>query len=52
MQETNQKELMEAIRVFKERYGIKTPLDLFRMDAIIEELKQEHKKVKRKGSKK
>ncbi len=48
MEETSQPMVLNAIEIFKERYGIKTPLDLFRMDEIIVELKAEaNKKVKR-----
>ena len=47
MQETNPQELMRAIEIFKKREGIKTPLDMFKLDEIIEELREE-----KKGSKK
>lgn len=51
MGDTNQAELMEAIEVFKYRYGIKEPLDMFRLDEIIEELrnKKETKEKKKHG---
>lgn len=40
MQETNHEELMEAIKLFKSRYGVHTPLDMFKLDDIIEELRK------------
>jgi len=46
MEDTNQDMVIEAIEIFKGRYGIREPLDLFRMDEIIEELKQKQKKTK------
>ena len=52
MQDTNQKELMEAIGVFKERYGIKEQLDMFRLDDIILELRTDEEKKPKKGKKK
>ncbi len=52
MNETNPQELMKAIEIFKNRYGIKTPLDMFKLDEIIEELRTEANKSKRKGRKK
>ena len=53
MQDTSQEELMKAIELFKGRYGIKEPLDMFRLDAIILELRTEKakKKTKKKGRK-
>ena len=51
MEEASQDMVMNAIEIFKDRYGIKEPLDLFRMDSIIAELK-EAKKTKRKKGKK
>jgi len=50
MEDTNSEELMEAIEVFKYKYGIKEPLDLFRLDEIIQELRQKPTKTK-KGNK-
>ena len=50
MEEANQDIVMKAIEIFKDRYGIKEPLDLFRMDEIIAELK-EAKKTKRRKKK-
>ena len=44
MADTNPEELMKAIEIFKQRYGIKEPLDSTRLDEIIEELKKEKKK--------
>ena len=52
MEDTNQEMVLEAIEIFKSRYGIKEPLDLFRMDEIIEELKQKQKQTKKKRGKK
>ncbi len=40
MQDTNHNELMEAIKKFKDKYGIHTPLDMFGLDEIIEELRK------------
>ena len=51
MEDANPDMVMNAIEIFKERYGIKEPLDLFRMDSIITELK-EAKKTKKKKEKK
>ena len=53
MGETNHEELMEAIELFKRRYGIHEPLDLFRLDTIILELRTEKakNKTKKKGKK-
>ncbi len=48
MGETNHKELMEAIEVFKDTYGIKEPLDMLRLDSIIMDLRIEKAKKKRK----
>ena len=50
MEDTDQATVLEGIRIFKERYGIKEPLDLFRFEEIITELK-EAKKTKIKGNK-
>ena len=47
MEEASPDMVMNAIEIFKERYGIKTPLDLFRMDSIITELKEEARKTKK-----
>ena len=52
MEEASPDMVMNAIEIFKERYGIKTPLDLFRMDSIITELKEEARKTKTKRIKK
>ena len=43
MKDTNEKELFEAIQRYKAKYGIKTPLDMFKLDEIIEELRKEKK---------
>jgi len=43
MRETNPTELMEAIERFKREYGVKTPLDMFKLDEIIEEIREEKK---------
>ena len=51
METASQDMVVEAIKMFKERYGITEPLDLFRMDEIIEELKQKQRKGKRKKEK-
>lgn len=51
MEEANQEMVLRAIEIFKDKYGIKEPLDLFRMDEIITELKKEAKTTKRKGKK-
>jgi len=48
MEEASQEIVVNAIEIFKDRYGIREPLDLFRMDTIITELKQEARKTKRK----
>ena len=47
MEEASQPMVMNAIEIFKERYGIKEPLDLFRMDSIITELKEANKTKKK-----
>ena len=47
MEDTNEKELLEAIRRFKEREGIQTPLDMFKLDDIIIEIREEAKKEKK-----
>jgi len=54
MEETDQPTVIKGIELFKQRYGIHTPLDLFRFDEILEELKQEQiakgkKKSRKKG---
>ena len=46
MEDTDQPTVIKAIEIFKERYGIKTPLTLFEMDEIITELKEEAKQTK------
>jgi len=51
MEDTDQPTVIRAIEIFKERYGIKEPLDLFRMDEIIAELKEEAKQTKKKRKK-
>ena len=51
MEDTDQDTVIKGIELFKQRYGIKEPLDLFRFDKILEELKQEHKKAKKKEKK-
>ena len=51
MEEASSDIIYNAIEIFKERYGIKTPLDLERMDKIIVELKEASKKPKRRRSK-
>ena len=43
MEETSPKILYRAIEIFKEKYGIKTPLDTDRLDKIIRQLKKESK---------
>lgn len=40
MNDTNQDELMKAIEKFKDKYGIQTPLDMFKLDEIITELRE------------
>ncbi len=52
MQDTTHEELMEAIELFKGRYGIKEPLDMFRLDNIIMDLRIENAKKKLKKEKK
>ena len=47
MQDTNPQELMKAMEIFKEREGVKTPLDMFKLDEIIEELREAKKKEKK-----
>ena len=44
MKETNEKELYKAIERYKQVYGIKTPLDMFKLDEIIDEIRKEEKK--------
>ena len=51
MEEASPDMVMNAIEIFKERYGIKTPLTLFEMDSIITELKEEDKITKTKRKK-
>jgi len=51
MNETNPQELSKAIEVFREREGDKVPLDMFKLDKIIQELRTEanqQKKTRRK----
>lgn len=48
MNETNPQELSKAIEVFREREGEKAPLDMFKLDEIIQELRTEAKKTRRK----
>lgn len=43
MRNTTEKEIIKAIRVYKEKYGIKTPLDMFVLDKIIDKLRGENK---------
>ena len=43
MEEASQDMVMNAIEIFKDRHGIKEPLDLFRMESIITELKEAKK---------
>ncbi len=52
MGDTNPTELMEAIEIFKHRYGIKEPLDMFRLDEITIEIREKKAKEKKKGRKK
>ena len=40
---------MKAIEIFKGRFGIKTPLDMFKLDEIIVELRESSRKSKSKG---
>ncbi len=49
MGDTNPAELSKAIEVFRERFGDKEDLDMFRLDEIIIELRTEAKTTKRKG---
>ena len=51
MEEVTRELTYKAIELFKERYGVKEPLDLFRFEEIIRELKTEATTTKRKGSK-
>jgi len=44
MKDTTEKELFEAIQKYKEQYGIRTPLDMFRLDEIIDKMREEKKK--------
>ena len=41
MKDTTEKELLKAIHIYKKQYGIKTPLDMFKLDAIIDEMRKE-----------
>jgi hypothetical protein len=43
MGDTNPKELAKAIEIFKEKYGDKEPLDMFKLDEIIIQLRKEKK---------
>ena len=43
MKDTTEKELFEAIQRYKNKYGIKTPLDMFKLDEIIDEMREEKK---------
>jgi hypothetical protein len=47
MEEASQEIVIKAIEIFKERYGIKEPLDLFRMDDIIREVKEKTRRRKK-----
>lgn len=44
MEDTNPNELMEALDVFKEKYGEDEPIDMFKIDDIIRELRQKQNK--------
>ena len=46
MEETDANTAMKAIKIFKDRHGIKTPLTTEGMDKIIIELKEEARKKK------
>jgi len=48
MEETDANTTMKAIKIFKERHGIKAPLTTEGMDRIIVELKEEARKKKTK----
>ncbi len=48
MEETDANTTMKAIKIFKERHGIKAPLTTEGMDKIIVELKEEARKRKTK----
>ena len=52
MGDTNPQELLKAIEVFKHKYGIYEPLDMFKLDDIIAELRTEATKTKKKKGKK
>jgi len=52
MEETNPELTFEAIKLFKERHGIKAPLTVEGMDEIIIELKEKINNKKKKGRKK
>lgn len=40
MRDTNPDELMKAIEIFKQENGIKTPLDMFKLDDIIDRMRE------------
>ena len=48
MEETDANTTMKAIKIFKDRHGIKAPLTTEGMDKIIVELKQEIRNAKNK----
>jgi hypothetical protein len=52
MGDTNSQELLKAIEVFKQKYGVYEPLDMFRLDDIIAGLRTEATKTKNKKGKK
>ena len=43
MKDTTETELFKAIQKYKEVYGIKTPLDMFKLDEIIDKMREEKK---------
>ena len=43
MGDTNPQELAKAIEVFREEYGDKTQLDMFKLDEIITKLREKPK---------
>lgn len=47
MEDTSPGELSKAIDVYRERFGEVVPLDMFRLDDIIRELRQKQTKVKK-----
>lgn len=51
MRETTKDELLEAIERFKKKYGIKEPLDNDRLDEIIDEMREEKQKPKKRRKK-